>query len=215
MAQICGAWSPVQTFTVPVGVPQTPGGLRVVSVTTTSITIAWNAISGAAAIQVGHVTSSGVVILQTLSGSATQYTVGGLNSGFPETLAIRSSTGGTSSNSATWPWSPWSASVVGTTQSTSGGGGGGGTPVYPNPICSSLSSQMASIENNIRSLQATLASTESAYAARVNYDNAHGITSDPTVYQMGVQLDNLNNQIVSLTTQLQSISNQMHAAGCF
>ena len=215
MAQICGPWSPVQTFNVPAGVPQTPGGLRVVSTTTSSVTIAWNAISGAAAIQVGHVTSSGVVILQTLSGSATQYTVSGLNSGSPETLAIRSSTGGTSPNSATWPWSPWSASVTGTTQSASSGGSGGGTPVYQNPVCSSLLSQEQTIGQQINSLQSQYNNLLQQYNNRVNYDMAHNITTDTTVEQMGVQLDSLRNQINSLNTQLQNISNQMHAAGCF
>jgi hypothetical protein len=214
MAQVCGPWSPVQTFNVPAGVPQTPGGLRVVSTTTSSVTIAWNAISGAAAIQVGHVTSSGIAVLNTLSGSATQYTVTGLNAGFPETLAIRSSTGGTSPNSATWPWSPWSASVTGTTQSASSRGGGG-TPVYQNPVCSSLLSQETAVENTIRNLQNTLAQ-EKAQWNNV-FMNYVGTTAgkEAALAQIQTEITNTQNQINAATTQLQNISNQMHAAGCF
>lgn len=215
MAQICGAWSPVQTFNVPAGAPQTPGGLRVTGTTTSSVTIAWNAISGAAAIQVGHVTSGGIAILNTLSGSATQYTVTGLNAGFPETLAIRSSTGGTSPNSATWPWSPWSASVTGTTQRASSGGGGGGTPVYQNPVCSSLLSQETAVENTIRNLQNTLAQ-EKAQWNNV-FMNYVGTTAgkEAALAQIQTEITNTQNQINAATTQLQNISNQMHAAGCF
>ena len=88
-----------------------PTGLRQVSATTTSITFAWNAVSGASSYQIGHVANGATAALKATTG--TSATITGLNASFAETVAVRAQVGG--------QWSAWSASVTGHTQSAGGG----------------------------------------------------------------------------------------------
>lgn len=185
---------------------QPPTNIQTSNVTSTSFEVSWAPDPLAAQTIIQHTNASGGVLGVLATTSADTAEITGLTSGYPEHFSLVSvDVAGNKS----------SASAVLNVTTEASGGGGGGTPVYPNQICSSLSSQMTSLESTIRSLQAQLASVESAYATRVNYDDAHGITTDTTVYQMGLQIDSLNASIASDTQRLQSLSSQMQAAGCF
>ena len=99
---------PVQPPT-PTG-PTVPTGLHQVGSTTSSVTIGWNQVSGASAIQIGHVLNGQVTIVKNLAGTATQATIPGLNPGYPETLEVRAVANG--------QYSAWTSPIIVYTQST-------------------------------------------------------------------------------------------------
>ena len=113
MSQVCGPLSAVASVTMPAlaATPQTPTGLHQVISTETSITFGWNPVSPVPSqIQIGHDVNGVITVLAIVAGSATEGTVYGLNAGYPETVAVRSSV----LNGAV---SPWSAPYVGSTPS--------------------------------------------------------------------------------------------------
>lgn len=97
-------------------VPATPAGLSVPSTTSSSVSLAWNTVSGAT----GYNVYQGGSKVQSVTG--TSATVSGLAASTSYSFQI------TATNSA--GESPKSSAVTGTTTASSGGGGGGSVPAH-------------------------------------------------------------------------------------
>lgn len=106
------------------------------------------------------------------------------------------------------------SSMAGVTMpsNSTGGGGGGGGGTSP---CASLQSSLASLTTEYNNLSAEYTTAYNAWVARSNYDIAHGIENDPELGTMVAELNNLQNQKNSVFSQVQQVSAEMQAAGCY
>jgi len=102
-----------------------------------------------------------------------------------------------------------------TMPSTSTGTGGGGTGGGGTSPCASLQSSLASLTTKYNNLAAEYTTAYNAWVARSNYDIAHGIENDPELGTMVAGLNHLQNQKNSVYSQVEQISAEMQAAGCY
>ena len=102
------------------------------------------------------------------------------------------------------------STTTGTSGGSGGGSGGGSTSQ-----CASLQSSLASLTTEYNNLASEYTTAYNAWVARSNYDIAHGIENDPELGTMVAGLNNLQNQKNSVYAQVEQISAEMQAAGCY
>ena len=215
MAQTCGPWSNVQTINVQAQIPSV-AGIAAQATSPTTATISWQAaqgLTGTVQYALRHVDATGAVVKTNMGNVAPQVTLSGTS------ISLSSLTAGDAlhfevavvAGGQTGPWS--TVQTLQMPQATSGGGAS--YPPTVNAQCQSLLQEETGVMNTIRSLQTTLANEKAAWNNTFMTFVGTPTQKAAALATIQTQINATQNQINTATTNLQNISNQMHAAGCF